>query len=118
MAEADGRAVALAAWRAENLVALIRDLWAPSPDLATRVFPPLFKAIEEEAQALQCEAAAVMTNPANEVLAHTALAASGYGPSTLDQMHKLWRGVVKDELHEGENLYLKRLREEMVTKPI
>ncbi len=59
-----------------------------------------------------------MTNPANETLAQAALTASGYSPSTLDQMHKLWRGVVKDELHEGEHLYLKRLREEMVTKPI
>jgi N-acetylglutamate synthase-like GNAT family acetyltransferase len=118
MAEAEGGAVALAAWRAENFVALMRDLWAPSSELAVRIFPPLFSAIEQEAQALQCEAAAVMTNPTNEPLAHMALVASGYAPSTLDQMHKLWRGVVEDELHQGETLYFKRLREEMVTKPI
>jgi N-acetylglutamate synthase-like GNAT family acetyltransferase len=118
LVEADGQAVALAAWRAENLVALMRDLWAPSADLATRIFPPLFGAIEQEAQALQCEAVTVLTNPANDVLAHAALAASGYSPGKIDALHKHWRGVVRDELREGETLYFKRLRTEMVTKPI
>jgi dephospho-CoA kinase len=118
LAEAEGQLLALAAWRAENLVAIIHDLWAQSPELAPRAFPPLFAAIEQEAYALQCEVALVLTKATSEAAVGATLASAGYTAGALEQIHQLWRGVAQGELREGEGLYFKRLREEMVTKPI
>ncbi len=117
LTESEGRTLALAAWRAENLVAMLRDLWTQSPALAPRVFPPLFAAIEQEAQSLVCEVAIVMTNSTNDTIVHSVLVDSGYNSSSLEEMHKLWRGVAQTEVHTGETIYLTRLREELVTKP-
>ncbi len=118
LAEADGNAVGLAAWKAENLVAIIRDLWLPSPDQASRVVAPLLGALEQEARTLQCEAAALIAGPQSDANLRQALLAEGYAESRLEELHPIWQSMVRGELAPNDKLYLKRLRAEMVSTPI
>ncbi len=118
LAEGAGEGLALAAWQAENLLAVVRELWSHSPQLASRVFPPLLGAIEQEAMSLHCEALAIITTPAQAALVHDAAAPLGYAPTSLEQLHPNWRPIAEASLLSGEVLYLKRLREQLVTRPI
>lgn len=109
--------VALAAWQAENLAAIVRELWAAGDDQAVRGFPLLLQAIEAEANALTCEVVAIVVPERAAHLADVAARVGGYVPTTVDQLHKLWRSVIEPLLTGQETLYTKQLRE-IVTKPI
>lgn len=111
------RTVALAAWQAENLAAIVRELWAASQDQAARAFPLLLQAIEAEANALTCEVVAIVVPERAAHLADVAARVGGYAPTSVDQLHKLWRSVIEPLLTGQETLYTKQLRE-IVTKPI
>jgi hypothetical protein len=109
--------VALAAWQAENLAAIVRDLWVARDEDAARALPSLLRAIETEANALTCEVVVILVPERAAALAATAAASAGYQTATLDDLHKLWRSVVEPLVQGDEVLYAKRLRE-IVTKPI
>jgi len=109
--------IALAAWQAENLAALVRELWVAKVDDAPRAFPLLLQAIEAEANALTCEVVVLLVSQRAAAFAEIAANAAGYEITTLDELHKLWRSVIEPLLQGDEILYAKRLRE-MVTKPI
>ncbi|CAG0941334.1 partial Dephospho-CoA kinase, partial [Anaerolineae bacterium] len=47
IAVSDGRVIALASWEAENLVAIVREVWAESASAAQLALPKLFALIEE-----------------------------------------------------------------------
>ncbi|MBI4675059.1 MAG: dephospho-CoA kinase [Chloroflexi bacterium] len=117
MVRAGERTVALAAWQAENLAAIVRELWADTDEQAVRAFPVLLQAIEAEANALTCEVVAIVVPERASHLAEIAARAGGYVPTTPDQLHKLWRTVIAPLLTGQETLYTKQLRE-IVTKPI
>lgn len=109
--------IALAAWQAENLAALVRELWVAKVDDAPRAFPLLLQAIEAEANALTCEVVVLLVPQRAAAFAEIAANAGGYEITTLDELHKLWRSVIEPLLQGDEILYAKRLRE-IVTKPI
>jgi dephospho-CoA kinase len=109
--------VALAAWQAENLAAIVRELWAENDAQAARAFPLLLQAIEAEANALTCEVVAIVVPPRAANLAQIAAQTGGYTITTVAQLHKLWRGVIEPLLTDNEMFYTKQLRE-IVTKPI
>lgn len=109
--------VALAAWQAENLAAIVRELWAANDADATRAFPLLLDAIQAEANALTCEVVAIVVPERAAHLAEIAAQTGGYESSSVEQLHKLWRSVIEPLLTDNATLYTKQLRE-MVTKPI
>lgn len=109
--------IALAAWQAENLAAVVRELWVANMDDAARAFPLLLQAIEAEANALTCEVVVILVPERASGLAEIAANSAGYETTTLDDLHKLWRSVVEPLLMGDEILYSKRLRD-IVTKPI
>lgn len=115
--QANNRTIALAAWQAENLAALVRELWVANEEDAARAFPLLLQAIEGEANGLTCEVVVIFVPQRAAHLAEIAANAAGYPVTTLDELHKLWRSVIEPLLQGDEILYAKRLRE-MVTKPI
>lgn len=117
LVEADDKPIALAAWQAENLVAAIRELWVAFPERASEAIPLLLDAIEQEAKGLTCEVAILVATPRMQALAPLAIAC-GYAPTSLDQLHRLWRSVIEPTLQTDQTLYLKKLREEIITKPI
>ena len=112
------RIVALAAWEAENLVATLRDLWAESAEIAPRAIPPLIALVEEDARALQCEVSLLLVNPQAEAFVAEQVSACEYQRRELNSLHRNWRQVVEERLQPGEQIWVKRLREGFVTKPI
>lgn len=109
--------IALAAWQAENLAAIVRELWAENTAHAERAFPLLLQAIETEANALTCEVVAIVVPERAAELAQLAAQTCSYEITSVEQLHKLWRSVIEPLLTENETLYTKQLRE-IVTKPI
>lgn len=109
--------IALAAWQAENLAAIVRELWVANADDAPRAFPQLLNAIQEEANMLTCEVVVILLPNRAGALAKIAAEAAGYEPTTLDDLHTLWRSVIEPLRRDNEPMYARRLRE-IVTKPI
>jgi hypothetical protein len=109
--------VALAAWQAENLAAIVQELWAADNEQAARAFPLLLQAIHAEANSLTCEVVVIVAPPRAAAFAKIAAESSGYQPATVHQLHKLWRSVVEPMLQGDEVIYAKRLRD-MVMEPI
>ncbi len=118
LAESDGQVLGMAGWRAENLVAVVRDLWVKSPDRAAEILSSLFAAIEAEARALACEVIAVITDPSTDRSAAPVLAGSGCAVRSLDSLHPQWKGVAGSELGAGGTLYIKQLAERITTAPV
>lgn len=109
--------VALAAWQAENLAAIVQELWAQDKEIAARTFPLLLEAIQTEANSLTCEVVVIIAPPRAADFVRIAAEASGYQTATLHQLHKLWRSVVEPMLQGDEVIYTKHLRA-MVMDPI
>lgn len=118
LVDAGDAGAALAAWQAENLVAVVHELWASSPDLATRAYPLLFQAIEQEAGTLNCEVIVLLAKPSRADTMRAAALKYGYDEVGLGDLHSIWRGVLETTVEPGDVLYAKRLREQVVTNPI
>jgi dephospho-CoA kinase len=118
IAVGEQRIIALAAWEAENLVATMRDVWAESADLAPCALPPLFALIEQEADTLQCEVVLILLDAAAPVFVAEQARVCGYQPRELKALHHVWRQVVEEQSPVGDQIWMKRLREEIITKPV
>ncbi len=110
--------IALAGWEAENLVATVREIWAESEVAAKHALPKLIALIEAEARALTCETVLLMLDENAPEYARGFSRALGYQERALSALHPTWRQVAKDRLQKGEQLWVKRLREQLVTTPI
>jgi dephospho-CoA kinase len=114
----DGRIVAFAAWEAENLVATVRELWAESSYIALLALPQLLALIENEAQELLCEVIVIFVEPGAPLHITEQPRASGYQLVEVNNLHPVWQMIVHERLKLGERIMVKRLREEMITKPM
>lgn len=110
--------IALVAWEAENLVATLREMWAESDEQASRAFPPLLTLIEQEARTLQCEVSAMLLDVQAQPFVATQAQNLGYQPSELVNLHRVWRPIVEARLQPGDQLLVKRLREDIVIRPV
>ncbi len=113
----EGKIVALAAWEAENLVAINRDFWAESADVAPRVLPPLLALVEQDARALLCEIAVFLLEPGLPSFMVDAVRGAGYQPRQLSVLHRLWKQAVTDRIRPGDQIWVKMLREGLFTQP-
>jgi len=113
----DNRIVALAAWEAENLVATVREIWAESADMAPVALPKLFALIEGEAKELLCEVILLLIDEGAFTLSAEAKAA-GYEPREIQTLHPVWQSMARERLRENEQIWFKRLRERITTKPV
>ena len=111
------RIVALASWEAENLVAIVPDIWAESPDTAPLVLPKLFALIEKEAQRLLCEVVLLLINESALTLAAEANAV-GYKQRGVETLHPVWQSVSRERMRTSQQIWLKPLREGITTKPL
>ncbi|HEX7593375.1 MAG TPA: hypothetical protein VF429_04315, partial [Anaerolineae bacterium] len=117
LAMADHRVVALAAWDAENLVATAREVWVESVDLAPIALPKLLALIETEAKELLCEVVLLLIDESVLTLAAEARAL-GYEERTLPALHSAWQEIVRERLKPTDQIWCKRLREGITTKPV
>jgi dephospho-CoA kinase len=113
-----GHIVALMAWEAENLVAVVRDIWVQAPELGPQTLPPLFSLVEEDARGLNCEASLIILGDSIPDYISDQLNRSEYQKRDLPSLHRDWRHVVEDRLQPGEQIWAKTLREDRVAKPV
>jgi hypothetical protein len=110
--------IALAAWQAENLVAVTREVWAESARAGERALPPLFGLIEHDASELQCEASIVLVNPLTPEFVLDLIRSSNYQLRPVTTLNRIWRQIAEERAQPGDSVWVKRLREDLVTKPI
>ncbi len=109
---------ALAAWEAENLVATVNGIWAESATAAHDALPQLVELIEKEARALQCETLLLLIEADAPPFISEHARALGYQERALGALHPTWRQVVKERVQTGDQIWVKRLREQLVSTPI
>ncbi|MBI3914210.1 MAG: dephospho-CoA kinase, partial [Chloroflexi bacterium] len=118
LAVADEKIVALAGWEAENLVATVREIWAESAPAAENGLPKLIALIEAEARALTCETILLLVAADAPAFIRAGAQRLGYQERTLSALHPTWRQVAKERVQPGEQIWVKRLREQLISTPI
>lgn len=118
VAEQDGSLVGVAAWQAENLVA-VTDVFQVSPArMRGAAGGQLLATIEAEANVLMCEVNVVVLPEWTSKAMRGFLHKQGYEPKRLEELHRIWRQVLGDFVGDNQDLVVKRLRERMVMVPI
>lgn len=118
IALAHGQIVAIAAWEAENLVAITRDIRADSPEIARQALPALLALIEQDANSLVCEVSVLLVDERTPSVISELATKAKYEKRGLDALHKMWRQVISERLRNGTTIWAKPLRKDLITKPI
>ena len=114
----DGSLVGVAAWQAENLLA-VTDVFHVAPaGYWIEAGRQLLETIEGEADTLMCEANIVLLPALAPEAARTLLRQQGYERKTRDELHRIWREVLSDFAGDELEIMVKRLRDRMVMMPI
>jgi len=114
----DDSLVGVAAWQAENLLA-VTDVFHVAPaEYWIEAGRQLLETIEGEAHTLMCEANVVLLPASAPEAARTLLQQQGYERKTRDELHRIWREVLSDFAGEELEIMVKRLRDRMVMIPI
>ena len=117
VAAGDDALVGVAAWQAENLLAVTDVLHVAPAEHWNRVGSLLLETIESEAQTLMCEANIVLLAAPAPEAARALLRQQGYEPKPREELHRIWREVLSDFGAEPE-VMVKRLRDRMVMVPL
>ena len=113
----DDDLVGVAAWQAENLLA-VTDVFHVAPaEHWIEVGNRLLETIEGEAHTLMCEANVILLPASAPKAARTLLQQRGYEPRAREQLHRIWREVLSDFGEEPE-VMVKQLRDRMVMVPL
>jgi N-acetylglutamate synthase-like GNAT family acetyltransferase len=113
-----GTLVGVAAWQAENLLAVTDVLHVAPPEHWLEAGRQLLATIERAAQTLMCEANVVLLPPLAPEAAHALLRQRGYEPKPMDELHRIWREVLSDFASDEFELMVKQLRDRMVMVPL
>jgi len=114
----DGALVGVAAWQAENLLAVTDVLHVAPPEHWSGAGSQLLATIERAAQTLMCEAnVVVLPAPASQA-ARALLQHQGYEKKSMDELHRIWREVLGDFAGDGLEFMVKQLRDRMVMVPL
>jgi N-acetylglutamate synthase-like GNAT family acetyltransferase len=113
----DDALVGVAAWRAENLLAVTDVLLVAPAGHWDEAGSQLLETIEGEAQTLMCEANIVLLPSSAPEAARALLQRQGYEPKAREELHRIWREVLSEYAEELE-VIVKRLRDRMVMVPL
>jgi N-acetylglutamate synthase-like GNAT family acetyltransferase len=106
------------AWQAENLLS-VTDVFHVIPEQQQGpAVAQLLAAIEAEARVLMCEANVVLVSAWMPVTVRALLQQAGYQPAEFAELHRIWREVLSDWIHDEPELMVKRLRKRMVMVPV
>jgi dephospho-CoA kinase len=108
----------LIAWRAENLVGVIKDCWFEHFEEAQDLLSPLLLGIEQEARTLVNEVLILIIAPESAPNLAPIAESLGYSQQSPEELHSIWREVLREHLSENDQFFVKRLRDELVTRPI
>jgi N-acetylglutamate synthase-like GNAT family acetyltransferase len=114
----DGSLTGVAAWQAENLLAVTDVLHVAPNQYWPETGSQLLDTIEAEAQTLMCEANVVLLpQPAPEA-ARALLLRQGYERRTREELHRIWQEVLSDLAGDEVEIMVKPLRDRMVMVPL
>jgi N-acetylglutamate synthase-like GNAT family acetyltransferase len=113
----DDALVGVAAWQAENLLAVTDVLHVVPAEQWSRAGSQLLETIEGEAQTLMCEANIVLLPSSSPEATRTLLEQQGYEPKPREELHRIWREVLSEYAEESE-VMVKKLRDRMVMVPL
>jgi N-acetylglutamate synthase-like GNAT family acetyltransferase len=113
-----GKIVGLSGWRAENLIARADDFLVFPPELYASAGKVLMGAIEQAAQELQCEVCMLFVplQAAPNVVAF--YESCGYQRPELDDLPRVWQETTHEATQQGRYVMIKKLREDLVVRPI
>ncbi|MGC9333217.1 MAG: hypothetical protein ACP5JJ_03650 [Anaerolineae bacterium] len=117
LAEDGGSLLGVAAWQAENLLA-VTDVFYVSASHPLLAGSRLLAKTEAEAALLMCEANVMVLRQWIAGSVRVFLQDQGYEPALYEELHSIWREVLKEFLTGDEDLMVKRLRERMVMVPL
>jgi N-acetylglutamate synthase-like GNAT family acetyltransferase len=114
----EGVLLGMTAWQAENLVA-VTDVFQVSPaHLPSEAGERLLEVVETEARTLMCEANVVVLPAWTPEALRALLQRQGYEPRPLDDLHRIWREVLRGFVSDDRDVMVKRLRDRMVMVPM
>ena len=114
----DGALVGVAAWQAENLLA-VTDVFHVAPaEYWPAAGSRLLEIIEGEAHTLMCEANVVLLPALAPEAARAVLRQRGYERKARHELHRIWREVLSGFAAGEPELMVKRLRDRMVMMPV
>lgn len=114
----DGKIIAVAGWQVENLVARIDEIYLDPTLAMDKTLPSMMQQIEKGSQDLQCEAALLFLPP--ELAIRDQLWSDlGYQESSIHNLKvRAWQEAAIESLPAGSIMRFKRLREDLVLKPV
>jgi N-acetylglutamate synthase-like GNAT family acetyltransferase len=110
--------VGVAAWQAENLLAVTDVFHVEPAEYWPEAGDKLLKTIEGEAQILMCEANVVLLSSLAAEEAQSLLQQRGYERRTRDTLHRIWQEVLEDLIGDEPEVMVKKLRDRMVMAPV
>jgi N-acetylglutamate synthase-like GNAT family acetyltransferase len=113
----EGALVGVAAWQAENLVA-VTDVFHVSPRPWHKAGERLLRVVESEAETLMCEANIVVLPSWTPEALRAFMQGQGYELRPLDDLHRIWREVLAGFVDDERDLMVKQLRDRMVMVPV
>jgi N-acetylglutamate synthase-like GNAT family acetyltransferase len=115
---ASGGIVGLAGWRAENLLARIDDFLIFPPELYPSAGKALVDHIEAAAKELQCEACMVFVPARVSPRLVNFYRSCGYAQVDPEGLPRVWQESIQEALTYGRNTMLRKLREDLILRPI
>jgi len=114
----DGSAEGILGWRVENLVARVDDFYISNRAPFTEAATLLIQEVEKASKELQCEAALLFLN--EELKAHQEVwQKMGYQETIAQNIGvRAWQEAALEFKEPGHTLWIKRLREDLVLKPV
>lgn len=114
----DGKAEGILGWRVENLVARVDDFYLSEQVPLEEAATTLIQEVETASKELQCEAALLFLN--DELASHAQVWQKlGYRATSPQSIGvRAWQEAAMESDQAGCSLWLKRLREDLVLKPV
>ncbi len=118
LAESDGRLVGVLGWQVENLVVRVVDLLVASPFDPLAIGRALVDTMETESVVLVAEAVLVFlpNQPSAKLVAFWQQL--GYAMQGLARLPRPWREAVTEHSRDGQEVMVKRLRDDVTYRPM
>lgn len=119
LAERNEDIVGLLGWQVENLIVRVTDfLVLEKPDNRLTVGEPLVQTMENQAGDLNAEAVLLFMPPDSPPELVSYWEALGYERQAISDLHRAWRDAVKEWTEDAESVIIKRLREDLIHRPM
>jgi N-acetylglutamate synthase-like GNAT family acetyltransferase len=116
--DANQEVVGLSGWRAENLIARIDDFLIFPFELYESAGKALLDSMENAAQELQCEVSILLVPLRASPRVVEFYQSCGYRRTPLEGLPRVWQETAREATARNRYVMLKRLREDLVTRPM